>query len=134
MVNSEMPSVEQQHETSKRTVLLVEDHFHTRWAAAEYLRHAGYRVVEAVNVPEALGVLRCGVRIDIVFSDVNMPGGDDGYTLARSLEQSHPGLPVLLASGDPENPSELRANPLRRFIRKPYDPAEVEQILLSMLG
>jgi CheY-like chemotaxis protein len=134
MVNSEMPSAEQQHDTSKRTVLLVEDHFHTRWGAAEYLRHAGYRVVEAINAPEAVSVLKCGAHVDIVFSDVNMPGGEDGYQLAQWLEQNHPTLPVLLTSGDPHKPSALPPNPLRRFIRKPYDPAEVEKILLSMLG
>jgi CheY-like chemotaxis protein len=134
MVNSEMPSAEQQQDASKRTVLLVEDHFPTRWGAAEYLRHAGYRVVEAINAPEAMSVLKCGLPIDIVFSDVNMPGGEDGYQLARWLQDNHPTLPVLLTSGDPQNTSALPSTPLRRFIRKPYDPSEVEKILLSMLG
>jgi CheY-like chemotaxis protein len=133
MVNDAMPSVEQQADSARRTVLLVEDHFHTRWSAAEFLRHVGFRVVEAVNVSEAMGVMRCGVHVDIVFSDVNMPGGQNGYELAQWLEQDYPKLPVLLTSGDPQNPTALKSNPLRRFIRKPYDPPEVEKILLSML-
>jgi CheY-like chemotaxis protein len=133
MVNSGMPSVQEQTDNAKRTVLLVEDHFQTRWSAAEFLRHGGYRVVEAVNVAEAMGVMRCGAHVDIVFSDVNMPGDQDGYELAQWLEQDYPQLPVLLTSGDPQNPTALNSNPLRRFIRKPYDPSEVEKILLSML-
>lgn len=129
-----MPSAQQQQEASKKAVLIVEDHFYTRWGAAEYLRQSDYRVFEAMNVAEAIGIMNSGTRIDIVFSDINMPGDQDGYFLAQWLEQKHPAIPVLLTSGDPRNSGAQAPGPKRRFIRKPYDPVEVEQILLSMLA
>jgi CheY-like chemotaxis protein len=133
MVGPEMPSTQQQG-ASRKTVLIVEDHFYTRWGAAEYLRQSDYRVFEAMNVAEAMGIVNSGSHIDIVFSDINMPGDQDGYFLAQWLERNHPSIPVLLTSGDPRNSAAQVSGPHRRFIRKPYDPVEVEQILLSMLA
>jgi len=65
---------------SKRTILLVEDHFDTRWCAASYLRLVGYRVLEAVNANEAFDLVNSGIDIDLVFSDVNMPGAKTDTT------------------------------------------------------
>ena len=134
MVDPGMPSAQQQQGTSSKTVLIVEDHFYTRWGAAEYLRQSDYRVFEAMNVAEAMAIVNSGTHIDIVFSDINMPGDQDGYFLAQWLGQNHPSIPVLLTSGDPHNSAAQTPGPHRRFIRKPYDPVEVEQILLSMLA
>ena len=53
---------------AKATILIVEDHFMTRWSAAEYLRMRGYKVLEAVNATEALGLASAGAPIDAVFS------------------------------------------------------------------
>jgi two-component system, response regulator PdtaR len=118
----------------KRTVLVIEDHFITRWGASEYLRHVGYRVVEAVNVPEAKGILDSGMPIDVVFSDINMPGGEDGYVLAQWLATHHPNLPVLLTSGEPEDSAAYTQGALRQFVQKPYEPAGVDRILRTMLN
>ena len=123
----------QEHNQIKRTVLLVEDHVLTRWSAAEFLRHAGYTVLEAVDAMEAKGLLDSGTPIDLVFSDINMPGDENGYSLARWLASKNHAMPVLLTSGDPEDPTAYTKGPTRAFIRKPYEPSTVNRLLQSLL-
>jgi DNA-binding response OmpR family regulator len=82
-----------------QTLLVVEDEVLIRSTVAEFLREAGYRVFEAVDVAEAKAVLSTGTSIDLVFSDVTMPGGENGFALADWIRQHHPHVLVLLASG-----------------------------------
>jgi CheY-like chemotaxis protein len=65
------------------TILVVEDEVLIRLPLAEYLRDCGYRVFEASNVAEAKAVLDADTPVDLVFSDVNMPGNENGFALAR---------------------------------------------------
>jgi CheY-like chemotaxis protein len=128
-----MSPLRQDEQSQKPTVLLVEDHFITRWSAAEYLRRVGFRVVEAVNVVEAMGVVNCGTQIDLVFSDVRLPGDDDGYGLARWLAQHRPDLPVVLTSSAARNAATPPDTDLRRFVSKPYELAAIERLLKALL-
>ncbi len=116
----------------KPTILIVEDHFMTRWSAAEYLRRQGYKVLEAVNVTEAIGLAGAGTAIDAVFSDVELGGEQDGHELAQWLGRHRPSVPVLLTSGA-EDAGPPASSDLRAFVRKPYDLVHVEQILRSMI-
>lgn len=118
---------------SKPTLLLVEDDFSTRWTAAEFLRAAGYGVVETVDVDEALAVLLSGKPIDVVFSDLHLPGDRSGDFLSAWLEKHRPHVPMLLTSGKPDGASLVARSPLRRFVIKPYDLTEVARLLRSML-
>jgi DNA-binding NtrC family response regulator len=59
----------------------------------------GYRVFEGSNVAEAKAVLHADTPIDLVFSDVNMPGNPNGFALAVWIRQRHPNTKVLLTSG-----------------------------------
>ena len=129
-----MSPIRQDGKQLNRTILLVEDHFITRWSAAEYLRRVGFKVVEAVNAAEAVGVITCGTAVDLVFTDVIMPGGDDGYTLALWLSNQRPELPVVLTSSAPRHPEAPQDGPLRRFVQKPYELSGLEQLLKSMLA
>jgi len=81
------------------TVLLVEDDPTVLSLGVEMLSGLGYRVVTATNAAEALDVLRQAQTVDVLFSDVVMPGGVSGVTLAESAKQMRPGLKVLLTSG-----------------------------------
>lgn len=123
----------QEPEKLKRTVLVVEDHFVTRWTAAGYLRRLGFHVIEAISAPEAKSVLSSGTPVDVVFSDINMPGGEDGYLLAQWIGDHYPSLPVLLTSGDPEDGSAYSKGALRQFLGKPYEPDVLVATLRSML-
>lgn len=121
----------------KATILVVEDHFMTRWAAAEYLRQQGYKVLEAVNVTEALALTTAGTPIDVVFSDVHLGEELGGHELAQWFGRHRPSIPVLLTSGadnrgsSPINPPQM--NKLRAFVPKPYDLTQVGLLLRSML-
>jgi DNA-binding NtrC family response regulator len=70
-----------------------------RLPLAEYLRDCGYRVFEANNVAEAKAVLDADTPVDLVFSDVNMPGNENGFALALRIRQRHPDTKVILTSG-----------------------------------
>jgi len=80
-------------------VLVVEDDENVREVTCELLRGLGYDVLEADSARAALTVVRRGERIDLVFSDVIMPGGMSGLDLARQLKACKRNLPVLLSSG-----------------------------------
>jgi len=82
------------------TILVVEDNAAVRRVTRERLRGLGYRTLEAEDGRQALQMLEHGEdRIDLVFSDVVMPGGLTGFDLARRIAQLRPTLKVLLTSG-----------------------------------
>src|SRR5262249_41137879 len=96
------------------TILLAEDVEPVRRFLVEALEEAGYRVLSAASGEDALELAR-GERIDLLLSDVVMPG-ITGPELADALEAAIPGLPVLLMSGYAEEGVGSRA-----FILKPFD-------------
>lgn len=81
------------------TVLVVEDEVLIRMDVADYLRDNGFQVVEAANAAEAVAVLSSTTTVDLVFTDVQMPGAMDGLGLARWIRQHRPGLPIVVTSG-----------------------------------
>jgi CheY-like chemotaxis protein len=80
-------------------VLLVEDDAAVLALGIEMLSDLGYSVITASDANSALEILRRGERIDIVFSDVVMPGGKSGVQLATEAQKTTPGIKVLLTSG-----------------------------------
>jgi DNA-binding NtrC family response regulator len=102
-----------------RTVLVVDDEAPIRIFLTEYLSEAGLNVVEAANVAEAIALLR-DQPVDLVFSDINMPGGETGFGLADWVRRHRPNTKVLLTSGYPQLMSDMQdlAEPL---IMKPYN-------------
>lgn len=80
------------------TILVVDDEILIRLVIAEYLRDCGYKVIEAAHADEALLVLGQSERsIDVVFTDVEMPGSMDGFALARWVRANRPDVDVVLA-------------------------------------
>lgn len=79
---------------------MVDDEPAIRGVLCEFLDEWGFQTLSAASGDEARGLLEAGARVDLVFSDVRMPGELDGYGLARWVLQRHPGLPVILVSGD----------------------------------
>ncbi len=80
-------------------VLVVDDEPHVRMILSETLADAGADVCEASDGPEALDVLRSDRHVDLVVTDVGLPGGMDGWRLAREARALRPGLPVLHVTG-----------------------------------
>lgn len=101
-------------------VLVVEDEFLIRLVVADYLREAGFVVVEASSGDEARSILQAGALIDLVFTDVRMPGSMDGLELLNFVREIRPNVPVLVTSGHLEGDLAY-AGGAARFLRKPYD-------------
>jgi len=114
----------------KPIVLVVEDEILIRIDIAEYLRENGFTVVEAANAAEAVEVFASSAKVDIVFSDINMPGEMDGFELARWIGEHFDGVPVLLTSGAE---TAARGGQTVSFIYKPYIFWNVEKRLRQLL-
>ena len=102
----------------RRTVLVVEDEVLIRMDVAEALRLAGLRVIEASSADEALRLLDQGHEVDVIFSDINMPGELDGLDLHKVATVRFPNVKLILTSARPLP----EGAPTRgiRFIAKPY--------------
>ena len=111
-------------------ILLVEDNDQVRDFACHLLEDLGYRVVAAACGEEALAMID-GAAIDLVFSDVVMPGMS-GVELARAVTDKAPDLPILLASGYSEEIVSGVADDYA-FLRKPYDAASLGAALATAL-
>ena len=112
-------------------VLLVEDDVLIRAAAAQYLRGADFEVLEAVNVEQALELLRAQ-PVQLVFTDVKLPGSQSGLDLMRIVQNDFPKARVLLTSG------VVKADEVTldgtTLLRKPYFLFEVERHLRALLA
>jgi CheY-like chemotaxis protein len=112
-------------------LLLVEDEFLIRMTLAEILADDGFEVIEAATGAEALAQLEASSP-DIVLTDLNLPGGMDGFGVARAVRQQAGGVPVLFTSGEPIDPSRL--GPRDRALTKPYLPSSVGPVLREMIA
>jgi two-component system, response regulator PdtaR len=133
MVSTTEPSLGHEGARKRRIVLIIEDDFLTRYSAAEYLREKGFRVIEAENAAEAISVLVAGTCVDVVFSDINMPGSLNGLGFGQWLAEFHPGVPLLLTSGAPQEAGNVATCKTHGFIAKPYDLDEVDRWIKAML-
>ncbi len=112
------------------TILIVEDEALVRLVLSEALRDAGMRVVEAASAEEAEAALKAGLQVDLVFTDVRMPGSYDGLELARRIKRERADLPVLVTSGHLDAAS---VHPIAVFLPKPYVLDDVLDTISSLL-
>jgi len=102
MATAQAPSLvptQAQTATGREAVLVAEDDPFVRSYAVTCLTNLGYRVTAAVDGHEALQKLSEGPEVDVLFTDVVMPGGINGWELAERARQIRPGLKVVLTSG-----------------------------------
>ena len=121
---------------ARETVLLVEDDERVRRLTVKRLKMIGYKVIEAIDGPKALEVLNRGDKVDLVFTDLVMPGGLSGREVATQARAIRPGVKVLLTSGyseDLAHGDELQRERLR-VLRKPYRQADLAFALREVLG
>lgn len=118
------------------TVLVVEDEVLIRLTISDYLRHCGYRVLEAANATEALTILeKADIEIDVVLSDIEMPGSMDGFGLAQWVRANRTGLDVVLV-GTVERAANAAAELCEEgpTLAKPYEPQIVVERIRRLLA
>ncbi len=111
----------------RETVLIAEDDPFVRAYAVTCLENFGYHVIEAVDGRDALNKIAGGAAADLLFTDVVMPGGINGWELAESARRMRPNLKVLLTSGYAlEALAERGRLPVGAVVlNKPYRKAEL---------
>lgn len=102
------------------TILVVEDEFLIRTGISDYLRESGYHVVEAANAAEAVAAFEADMKIDVVFSDVQMPGEMNGFGLEKWVRTHFPDVLIILTSGYVGAAEKARALHIEPPIQKPY--------------
>jgi CheY-like chemotaxis protein len=117
------------------TILIVDDDDLVRTSAATMIASLGYKVLSAGSGPEALEVLRQGTPIDLMFTDVFMPGGLHGPQLVAAARRLRPDLKILFTSGYFEY-AEIRhaLDPSIEQVSKPYERDVLAAILRRTLS
>jgi signal transduction histidine kinase len=111
--------------TRAPTVLIVEDEYLVRILAVETLQDEGYDVLEAEEGSAALAMIKTGVEIDLVISDVKLPG-ISGYQLAESALALRPNLKMMMVTGYAQDPlPPVLAQAGIQVLYKPYDLGEL---------
>lgn len=114
-------------------VLVVEDDGLIRLSLVEELEDAGLSVFEASSADEALKIIEEHPQIEVIFTDIDMPGSMDGLKMATLVRQSRPDMQILLTSGY----LKVSKNDLPwkiPFISKPYEVDRVVSHIRSMTG
>lgn len=114
-----------------RTILVVEDEEPIRAVICEFLADCGHTVIEAATVKQAKELL-LDRKVDLVFSDVNMPGGETGFGLEQWVRRHYSNTQVLLTSGYPQSKTDIDGL-LEPLVAKPYSLRVVLQRIERML-
>ena len=117
----------------KAIVLVVEDSTIIRMGAIDLVVASGYEAQEACNADEAIRILESRDDIDLVFTDVQMPGTMDGIKLSHSIRDRWPPVKLIVASGAAIlQESSLPAG--SKFFTKPYDDRSIIEVMALLLS
>ena len=108
------------------TILVVEDNQDVRGVATALLQQLGYDTLEVDSAQAALEQLHNGTKVNLIFSDIVLPGAMDGLALAAELETRHPRRPILLTTGYARR---LDCEPRYPVLRKPYDIVQLDDAI-----
>jgi two-component system NtrC family sensor kinase len=110
------------------TVLLVEDNVPVAEVTSAYFQQLGYRVEHIARAQDALGWLAQNPKIDLIFSDVLMPGGMNGLELGQAVRKLYPHIPMLVTTGFTTSARDAVEQGFV-LLQKPFDLAALEQAL-----
>jgi CheY-like chemotaxis protein len=124
-----------EHAATGETVLIVEDEPVVRAVIVEMLGEQGYQTLEAIDGPSGLRILRTNARIDLLVTDVGLPGMN-GRQLADQARETRPGLKVLFITGYAESVaiSDGFLQPGMEMITKPFDLDNLSQRIRAMVS
>jgi two-component sensor histidine kinase/CheY-like chemotaxis protein len=116
-----------------RAVLVVEDEMMLRMRAVDMVEDAGFTPIEAVNADDALAILESRSDIELLFTDIQMPGSMDGLKLAYAVHKRWPLIKIILVSGqlkltDDDKPADSR------FFGKPLEVKQMISVMQDMIG
>ncbi|NVI97968.1 response regulator [Myxococcus sp. AM009] len=138
-LQAELPRPEvipEQVEGGNETLLVVEDDAEVRATAVEMLTELGYRVLKASDGQSALAVIQSGIPVDLIFTDVVMPGPVRSPELARKAKALSPDMEVLFTSGYTENAIVHggRLDPGVQLLSKPYRREDLARKIRQLLA
>src|SRR5215218_9985180 len=119
--------------TIKPTVLIVEDEMLLRMRAVDIVEDAGFTPLEAVNADDALAILESRSDVDLLFTDIQMPGSMSGLKLAHAVHERWPSIKIILVSGQITPNAEDRPAD-SRFFGKPVEVQQMIAELQQMIG
>jgi CheY-like chemotaxis protein len=111
-------------------VLVVDDSAEVAEVTSSLFEHLGYDTVYRDSAEAALKLLAEGTKIDLVFSDIVMPGTIDGVGLASEVRSRYPHMPVILTTGYSD--AAQAAPPDLRILRKPFDTDALKSFIQEM--
>ena len=117
-------------EPHRPVILLVEDEVLVRLTTAEILRDEGYDVLEAVDASEALAILATGHPLELVLTDIRMPGDMDGIELTSTIRTRRPYVPIVILSSHLADGTKHEAD---RFLVKPYQTDQLLQTVNELV-
>jgi len=118
---------------SRIAVLVVEDEVLLRMGMVDHLEDEGFEVFEASNADEAIEILTAITRIQVLFTDVDMPGGMDGLKLAAAVRDRWPPIKVVVTSGH-RNVATEHLPVEAVFFAKPYNADTVIAKMREMVA
>ena len=118
IASKEVSAKDTEH-AQRPTVLVVDDSADVAEVTSSLFEHLGYETIYRDSADAALRLLEDGTKIDLVFSDIVMPGTIDGVGLAREIRSRYPNLPVVLTTGYSDAAQAAPSN--LKILRKPFD-------------
>ena len=115
------------------TILVVDDDDDVRALAVSILHDAGYRAIPAGSGDIALNLLHGGLCVDLLFTDIVMPGELDGFALAYEAKQIYPDMKILYTTGF-SGFSASKAPIYGKILNKPYRPSVLASEVMRLLG
>lgn len=118
-----------------QVVLVVEDNPHVRKLSIERIRDLGYQTLDAASGDDAYALLGTGAHVDVLFSDLVMPGSLNGYDLAAKVRAEYPKVKVLLTSGYASDviTGKMGATGAYKILHKPYRYSDLAERLQALL-
>jgi CheY-like chemotaxis protein len=137
----DVDSKEEKEELSShgpKVILVVEDEPRVRRVAMRDLKKLGYKTLRAENADIAKTIIESGEHIDLLFSDILMPGEMNGRMLAVWTEENYPQIKIILTSGFSKSVEEVDIEKEQTesfpIIGKPYPTAELAKLIKSILA
>ncbi len=106
-------------------IMVLESDVLVRTEIAEFLRGCGYKIIEGTTAADLWTIIDAKVKVDVVFSEVNLPGETDGFTVARRIRQTYPEIDIILTSSIEGAADKIKDLCDEGPLRKPYRAEDV---------